>query len=89
MNVILDTPARGFVGNEAISDDVRVSVAMSDPRCVMPSLAQADLPRDSAVLKALGHNRIDVAGALYPCADVYAVVDATGTIHGADRVSLI
>lgn len=66
MNVILDTPARGFVGNEAIGDDVRVSVAMSDPRCVMPSLAQADLPRDSAVLKALGHNRIDVAGALYP-----------------------
>lgn len=89
MNVILDTPRARVRRNEAIGDDVRVSVAMSDPRCVMPSLAQADLPRDSAVLKALGHNRIDVAGALYPCADVYAVVDATGTIHGADRVSLI
>src|SRR5256885_12027004 len=96
MNVIVDTPAHGFVENEwlnrtlAIGDDVQVGVALPDPRCVMPSLAQEDLPKDHQILKALArHNRIDVAGALYPCAGVYAVAEATGTIRRDDRVSLV
>jgi uncharacterized protein len=96
MNVIVDTPARGFVENEwlgrklAIGDDVQLDVALPDPRCVMPSLAQEDLPKDSRILKALAqHNRIDVAGALYPCAGVYAVAEATGTIRKDDGVSLV
>ena len=96
MNVIVDTAERGFVENQwpgrqlAIGDNVRISVAMPDPRCVMPSLAQEDLPRDSGILKALAkHNRIDVAGSLYPCAGIYAIVEATGTIRTDDRVYLI
>ena len=96
MNVIVDTPARGFVENEwlgrtlAIGDDVQLGVALPDPRCVMPSLAQEDLPKDSRILKALvKHNTLDVAGALYPCAGVYAVAESTGTIRTNDRVSLI
>ncbi len=96
MNVIVETPASGFVENEwlgrtlAIGDDVQVGVALPDPRCVMPSLEQEDLPKDSRILKALvQHNRIDVAGTLYPCAGVYAVAEATGAIHRDDRVSLI
>jgi hypothetical protein len=56
----------------------------------MPSLEQPDLPRDPRILKALArHNRIDVAGALYPCAGVYAVAEAMGTIQKDDRVSLV
>jgi uncharacterized protein len=96
MNVILETPARGFVENAwlgrtlAIGDDVRVGVALPDPRCVMPSLAQEDLPKDPGILKALArHNRIDVAGALFPCAGVYAVAEATGAIRTNDSVSLV
>ena len=95
MNVIVDTTEPGFVENEwvgrtlAIGDEVRIGVAMPDPRCVMPSLAQGDLPRDTGILKALGHNRIDVAGSLYPCAGIYTVVEAPGTIRGNDRVGLI
>jgi uncharacterized protein YcbX len=96
MNVIVDTPAGGFVENEwlgrtlAIGDDVQLGVALPDPRCVMPSLPQEDLPRDPNVLKALArHNRIDVAGSLYPCAGVYAVAAATGTIREGDRVNLV
>jgi uncharacterized protein len=96
MNVIVDTPARGFVENEwvgrslAIGDDVKINVALPDPRCVMPSLAQEDLPRDPRILKALAqHNRIDVAGALFPCAGVYAVAEAVGTIRKGDRISLV
>jgi uncharacterized protein len=96
MNVIVDTPARGFVENEwlgrtlAIGDDVKIGVALPDPRCVMPSLAQEDLPKDSRILKTLArHNRIDVAGARYPCAGVYAVADVkAGTIRKDDHVSL-
>ena len=73
MNVIVGTAQRGFVENEwlgrklAIGDQVRIDVALPDPRCVMPSLAQEELPRDPGVLKALAtHNRIDVAGSLSP-----------------------
>jgi uncharacterized protein YcbX len=96
MNVIVDTPTPGFVENEwlgrtlAIGDEVQLGVALPDPRCVMPSLAQKDLPRDPRILKALArHNRIDVAGALYPCAGVYAVAEATGTIRTGDSVRLV
>jgi uncharacterized protein len=94
--VIVDTPARGLVENEwvgrslAIGDDVQLGVALPDPRCVMPSLAQEGLPRDPKILKTLAqHNRIDVAGSLFPCAGVYAVAEATGTMRQDDRVTLV
>jgi uncharacterized protein len=96
MNMIVETSKRGFVENDwvghtlAIGDNVRLGVALPDPRCVMPSLAQEDLPRDPRILKALAqHNRIDVAGALYPCAGVYAVPEATGRMFKGDRISLV
>src|SRR2546429_671433 len=69
MNVIVDTPERGFIENEwlghtlAIGDDVQLGVALPDPRCCMPGLPQEDLPRDPQVLKALARpNRNDMAG---------------------------
>jgi uncharacterized protein len=96
MNVIVDTAAPGFVENQwvgrtlAMGDQVQVGVALPDPRCVMPSLPQEDLPRDPQVLKALvRHNRMEVAGTLYPCAGVYAVTQATGTIRKDDGVRLV
>jgi uncharacterized protein YcbX len=96
MNVIVDTPAPGFVENSwlgralGIGDEVQLAVAMPDPRCVMTNLAQEDLPRDPQILKTLArHNRIDVAGSgLYPCAGVYAIVGLAGTIRKGDRVRL-
>jgi hypothetical protein len=93
--VIVDTPERGIVEHEwigrplAIGDDVQTDVTMPDPRCVIPSLAQEDLPKGIGILKALGHNRIDVAGSLNPGAGIYAVVKATGTISVNSRDSLI
>ena len=96
MNVIVDTPASGFVENDwlgrtlAIGDGVQVGVAIPDPRCCMPSLAQEDLPRDPQILKALArHNRLDVGGSMFPCAGVYAVAAAPGAIRRADPVSLV
>lgn len=96
MNVIVALPEHGFVENDwighslAIGDQVRLGVALPDPRCCMPSVEQEDLPRDPKILKALArHNRIDVAGAPFPCAGVYAVAESAGTIRRDDRVSLI
>jgi hypothetical protein len=96
MNVIVATPARGFAENSwlgralDIGDEVKLGVAMPDPRCVMTTLAQEGLEKDPQVLRALAqHNRLDVAGSgLYPCAGVYAVVASTGTIRKGDRVRL-
>jgi uncharacterized protein len=96
MNVIVDTPARGFVENDwvgrslAIGDHVRMAVELPDPRCVMPSLAQIGVERDPRILKALArHNRIEVNGLRYPCAGVYAVAQTTGTIRKDDAVTLV
>jgi uncharacterized protein YcbX len=96
MNVIVDSAGHGFLENDwvgrsiAVGDEVQLGVALPDPRCCMPGVEQEDLPRDPTVLKALArHNRIDVAGARYPCAGVYAVAEATGTIRPGDAVTLI
>lgn len=97
MNIIIDTAASGFVENDwvgrtlQIGDDVRLAVALPDPRCVMPSLAQPGLPRDGEVLRTLAqHNRLDIAGGgSYPCAGVYAVGQAGGTVSAGDAVRLI
>jgi uncharacterized protein len=68
---------------------VRLTVFLPDPRCVMTTLAQGDLPKDTEVLRTLArNNRVEVAGGLYPCAGVYAVVEAAGNLRAGDQVSL-
>ena len=94
MNVVVRTDVPGFAENGwvgrilEVGDDVRLGVAMPDPRCVMTTLAQEDLPRDSAILRTLSrHNRLAVAdeGPL-PCCGVYAVVETAGAIRTGDPV---
>jgi uncharacterized protein YcbX len=96
MNVIVATPEPGFVENGwvgrslAIGDDAQVVVVMPDPRCVMPTLAQEDLPRDNEVMRTLvRHNRLDAGGAMSPCAGVYAAVIAAGTLRAGDEVTTV
>jgi len=96
MNVIVDTQEGGFIENDwigldlAIGEAVRLGVALPDPRCVMTTLAQDDLPKDTEVLRTLTrHNRVQVGDAgQFPCAGVYAVVGAPGTVRVGDRVAL-
>ena len=96
MNVIVNATESGFVENDwightiTIGDAVRLHVAMPDSRCVMTTLAQDDLPKDSDILRTLAqHNRIQVGDAgRYPCVGVYAVVEATGTIQTGDKVEI-
>jgi len=70
---------------------VRLSVSIPDPRCVITTLAQEDLPKDTEVLSTLvRNNRLDIAGAgRYPCAGVYAVAKSAGTMQAGDAVSLV
>jgi uncharacterized protein YcbX len=96
MNVLVDTPESGFVENGWLGrqlqfgDGAALVAMIPDPRCVMTTLAQEDLPKDNGILQTLArHNRLEVASAgLFPCAGVYAVVGATGTIRTGDPVVL-
>ena len=97
MNVIVDVAGADFVENGwldrtlALGGQARLGVSIPDPRCVMTTLAQDDLPGDTEVLRTLvQHNRLEV-GAMgrFPCAGVYAVVAASGTIAVGDPVTLL
>jgi hypothetical protein len=56
----------------------------------MTMLAQEELPKDTEVLRTLTrHNRVQAGTAgLFPCAGVYAVVEAPGTVRVGDRMAL-
>ena len=92
MNVIIQTHQPGFVENEwvglelALGSNVRLNVALLDPRCVMTTLARDDLPQDMEVLRTLvRHNRVQLPGlGQFPCAGAYAVVSNQGSIRIGD-----
>jgi hypothetical protein len=94
MNVIIQTHQEGFVENAwvglelALGSSVRLNVALLDPRCVMTTLAQGDLPQDMEVLRTLvRHNRVQLPGlGQFPCAGAYAVVRNQGSVHVGDLV---
>lgn len=96
MNVIVASSGEDFVENDwvgeslSIGESVQVEIAMPDPRCVMTTLAQEELPRDLDVLRTLAqHNRIEIGGdGTYPCAGVYATVAAGGRVRTGDRVNV-
>ncbi len=97
MNVIVATSSGGFIENDWVGGTLQVgetahlSITMNDPRCVMVTLDQADLPKDTDILRALvRENMREVAtmGTL-PCAGVYAAVATPGTIRVGDVVALI
>lgn len=96
MNLVVEAGEAGFPENAwigqvlRVGDETAIAVAMPDPRCVMTTVAQPGLERDPEVLKSLAaHNRLDVAGGgLYPCAGVYAVTAAPGTVRRGDPVRL-
>ena len=97
MNVIVDAMGVGFVENNwigrkfRIGDAAQFHVTLPDPRCVLTTFAQDELPKDSDILRTVAqHNMVQVGDAgRFPCVGVYAVVDASGVIQTGDRVSLI
>lgn len=96
MNLVVKTNSPGFVENPwvgkeiTIGKSVRIMITMPDPRCVMTTLAQNGIPRDTTVLKTLfDYNGLDIPGAgKSPCAGVYAVIAAEGLVTVNDPVEL-
>jgi uncharacterized protein YcbX len=96
MNVILHTEAVGFVENGwlgrllAFASGCSLQVGMLNPRCVMTTQPQGDLPQDVEIIRTLvEHNSHVVVGEWrFPCAGVYAVVGTAGTIHLGDVVTI-
>jgi MOSC domain-containing protein len=79
--------SEGFVENDwlgriiAIGEHVRLKVNLNCARCVMTTLAQRDLPKDSGILRtAAQHNQVNVG--------VYASVLEGGNIRIGDSIRL-
>jgi uncharacterized protein YcbX len=86
-NVVVSTAEQGFVENDwightvAIGDEVRLEITGPCPRCVMTTLPQGDLPKDSGILRTAAQNNDANVG-------VYADVIAGGTIRRGDSVTV-
>jgi uncharacterized protein YcbX len=88
-NIVVSTgpEAQGFVENNwidrtvAIGDEVRLRITGLCARCVMTTLPQGDLPKDTGILRtAAQHNHANVGA--------YAEVLAGGAIRRGDLVTL-
>ena len=95
-NLVIDTAGlEGFVENDwvgktiRIGESVRLQITDPCPRCVMPTLAQGDLPKDTGIFsKGIAANRVHVpfADKALPSVGVYARVVATGVVKRGDAV---
>ncbi|MCU1656309.1 MAG: hypothetical protein JWO57_965 [Pseudonocardiales bacterium] len=86
-NIVVDTAEFGggfaedaWIGHTVLmGDQVRLTITDHCPRCVMTTLAQADLPKDSGILRtAAQHNHVNVG--------VYASVAHGGKVRRGDRI---
>jgi uncharacterized protein YcbX len=97
-NIMIDTSGQnGFVENEwvgkviKIGTDLRLQITDPCPRCVMPTLAQGDLPADNGIFKnAIAKNRpvVPFANKELPSVGVYARVLQPGWVKRGDAVSI-
>jgi uncharacterized protein len=97
-NLMIDTgDAQGFVENDwvgkviKIGNSLRLQITDPCPRCVMPTLAQGDLPQDSRIFKnAIAKNKLLVpfAGKELPSVGVYALVLSPGRVKRGDILSI-
>ena len=95
-NLVIDTAGlEGFVENDwvgktiRIGESVRLQITDPCPRCVMPTLAQGDLPKDNGIFnKGIAQNRVHVpfAGKALPSIGVYARVVSAGLVRRGDSV---
>ena len=89
-NIVVATgpDTSGFAENDwvgrkiAIGEHVRLRVTMGTGRCIMPTLAQADLPKDSRILRAAArYNNMQVG--------VYAEVISGGPVRRGDPITVL
>jgi uncharacterized protein YcbX len=81
-NHVKDFVEDGWIGRTVrIGEEVQLAITGPCPRCVMTTLAQADLPKDSGILRtAAQHNEVNVG--------VYASVLRGGHVRRGDAIRL-
>lgn len=95
-NVLVETTGDGFVENDWVGKRVSLGVeaamrvSLPTMRCVMTTLAQGDLPRDTSLLRTIAaSNRVEIAGlGTWACAGVYGDAAAAGVVAVGDVVQL-
>ena len=96
-NLVVDTGGSpGFPENEwtdrtiSVGDGVVLRGTIPVPRCVMTTLAQADLPGDAGILRAAAErNSVEVGPiGVRPCLGLYADVVRGGTVRVGDPVTV-
>lgn len=97
-NIMIDTAGmKGFVENDwvgktiKLGDTLRLRVTDPCPRCVMPTLAQGDLPQDNGIFKnGIAKNKpmVPFAGKELPSVGVYARVLTPGWVKRGDSLSI-
>ena len=95
-NLLIETAGDGFVENAwvdhnlTVGRDVTLHLLMSVPRCVMTTLAQADLPADKGILQTVARvNFIDIPGlGSNPAVGVYGLVTSGGQVSMGESISL-
>ncbi len=97
-NIIVETNGQqGFVENDwvgktvKIGSSLRLQITDPCPRCVMPTLAQGDLPQDNGIFKhGIAHNKpmVPFAGKELPSVGVYARVLTPGWVKRGDAISV-
>ena len=94
-NVVLEGEVQPFIENGwagsplHLGAEVAAAVLIPTMRCIMTTLAQGDLPRDTAILKALStHNRVPIEGlGRWSCLGAYATVTTPGVVTAGDTWS--
>ncbi len=97
-NIMVETNGQqGFVENAwvgktiKIGSSLRLQITDPCPRCVMPTLAQGDLPQDNGIFKnGIAHNKpmVPFAGKALPSVGVYARVLTPGWVKRGDAISV-
>lgn len=97
-NIMIDTTdLSGFVENDwvgktiKLGSSLRLLITDPCPRCVMPTLAQGDLPQDNGIFKnAIAKNKpmVPFAGKELPSVGVYAKVLTPGWVKRGDLLTI-
>jgi len=94
-NLVIEVASDGFVENDWLGHtlrigDVEIQANVPTPRCVMTTLPQEDLPKDTGILRAAAQaNPLDFGPFVkQPCVGLYADVAGGGSIAVGDEVVL-
>lgn len=95
-NLVVDIDGPAFQENDwpghqlRVGTEVVLDMVIQSPRCVVPSLPQADLPQSPSTLRAIARlNRVELEGhGVFPCVGAHAKVAHPGTITTGTSANL-